>query len=104
MAKKTYWELSQFCVFFCSFNKLTGWVGVFICQKQRKRPIFDEIRATNRNKKSRLKIGIKMRKPLNDNSIKAKKGLAGTCRHRMARRPRLFNIAFMAWPAAATNA
>jgi hypothetical protein len=53
--KKAYWELSQFCVCFCSFIKLTGWVCVFICQKKRKRPIFDEIRATNRTKKIPIK-------------------------------------------------
>jgi hypothetical protein len=46
-----------------------------MCRKHRKRIIFDEIRATNRNKKISIKIGIKMRKSLNDNSIKAKKGL-----------------------------
>jgi hypothetical protein len=41
-----------------------------------------------------------MRKSLNDNSIKAKKGLGWHLPP-----PNVsFNIAFMAWPAAATNA
>jgi hypothetical protein len=73
--KKTYWELHQFCVFFCSFNKLTGWVGVFICQKQRKRPIFDKNQCHEPQQKIPIKNRDQNEKTSQRQLHKSKKGL-----------------------------